>query len=325
MTAWTQVHPAQLVTTPTGAIVDVDVEMVPLMTEIWRLRFTTLICCQDAGEAILGGGTRTPPEKRADAAARTTGRAPAVRARRRQPVAPPAERQLLQGRGRCRTGSPRWCPRTSPVRRRGPCACHGLTYVFRGKDAAGPRGAGLADVARRAGVSAETVSNVLNRPERVAERTRVLVEDAIAGLGFVRGGRVHAAVAAHWRRSGFATWIFQPAATGWFPPKSPQKARPVPLLADPFPGVPVRGRNAAGRAEANWTPIARGLTPHGLRHSHKTLMAELRTPEVLGHERLGHELEGIGGRYSHVTQTMRTEVCDQLPSGGSRRWTLVWR
>ena len=42
------------------------------------------------------------------------------------------------------------------------------------------------DVAARAGVSMGTVSNVLNRPERVSPATRQRVEQAIAELGFVR-------------------------------------------------------------------------------------------------------------------------------------------
>src|SRR3712207_814044 len=42
------------------------------------------------------------------------------------------------------------------------------------------------DVAARAGVSLGTVSNVLNRPERVASGTRAKVEKAIQELGFVR-------------------------------------------------------------------------------------------------------------------------------------------
>ncbi|MEP6462576.1 MAG: LacI family DNA-binding transcriptional regulator [Frankiaceae bacterium] len=41
-------------------------------------------------------------------------------------------------------------------------------------------------VAQRAGVSLGTVSNVLNRPERVGEATRAKVVQAIADLGFVR-------------------------------------------------------------------------------------------------------------------------------------------
>lgn len=42
------------------------------------------------------------------------------------------------------------------------------------------------EVARRAGVSLGTVSNVLNRPEVVSEALRTRVQEAIAELGFVR-------------------------------------------------------------------------------------------------------------------------------------------
>ena len=44
----------------------------------------------------------------------------------------------------------------------------------------------IKDVAARAGVSVGTVSNVLNRPERVAGDTRARVQSAIHALGFVR-------------------------------------------------------------------------------------------------------------------------------------------
>jgi LacI family transcriptional regulator len=46
--------------------------------------------------------------------------------------------------------------------------------------------AGIKDVAARAGVSVGTVSNVLNRPDRVRPATRARVEAAMADLGFVR-------------------------------------------------------------------------------------------------------------------------------------------
>lgn len=48
------------------------------------------------------------------------------------------------------------------------------------------RTASVVDVAAAAGVSLGTVSNVLNRPERVSERTREKVLRAMAELGFVR-------------------------------------------------------------------------------------------------------------------------------------------
>src|SRR3954469_21196903 len=46
--------------------------------------------------------------------------------------------------------------------------------------------ASVKDVAAAAGVSLGTVSNVLNRPDRVAGATREKVERAMAELGFVR-------------------------------------------------------------------------------------------------------------------------------------------
>jgi integrase len=160
-------------------------------------------------------------------------------------------------------------------------------------------------------VSTGTVSSVLNRPESVPEATRVKVELAVTDLGYVRSNRP-GELAAHWRRNGFATWLFQPAATGWYPTKAPQPAHPVPVLADPWPGVPARGRGAAARADACWAPIAPGLTPHGLRHTHKTLMEELGTPPKLMDERMGHEDGSVQARYSHVTPAMRRRLLDGL-------------
>jgi LacI family transcriptional regulator len=49
-----------------------------------------------------------------------------------------------------------------------------------------PRSASVKDVAALAGVSLGTVSNVLNRPDRVSEGTRSRVYAAMAELGFVR-------------------------------------------------------------------------------------------------------------------------------------------
>ena len=47
-------------------------------------------------------------------------------------------------------------------------------------------GVSTKDVARESGVSTGTVSNVLNHPERVAEDTRLRVEETVRRLGFVR-------------------------------------------------------------------------------------------------------------------------------------------
>ncbi len=204
--------------------------------------------------------------------------------------------------------------RTKPT----PCSCHGKTYVFRGQGTArtgGHQGAKLVDVARLAGVSTGTVSNVLNHPDRVTETRRVRVEKAIADLGFVRGGVV-SGHAAHWRRNGFATWLFTPAVSGWYPKKAPQPAWPVPLLGEPWPGIPARGRGASDRADACWLPIAKGLTPHGLRHTHRTMMEDLGTEKVLMDERMGHIDGFVSARYAHVTPGMRQRLMDGL----TERW-----
>lgn len=195
------------------------------------------------------------------------------------------------------------------------CACHGFTYAFSGhreaNGAAPAPGPKLVDVARLAGVSTGTVSNVLNQRSIVTDVTWAAVGSAIAELGYVRGAR-SGELASHWRRSGFATWLFKPAATGWHPASAPALPRPVPLLGEPWPGIPLRGRDASGRATACWAPIAPGLTPHGLRHSYKTLMVQLGTPPVVMDEHMGHEDGSIGARYSHVTKEMVRRLLEGL-------------
>ncbi|MFD9657595.1 LacI family DNA-binding transcriptional regulator [Streptomyces mirabilis] len=196
-----------------------------------------------------------------------------------------------------------------------PCECHGLAYVFRGHGSANGSasrpGAKLVDVARRSGVSTGTVSNVLNRPDAVAEPTRLKVLEAVSDLGYIRNA-ASGELAAHWRRSGFATWLFRPAATGRYPGRGSQVERPVPVVAEPWPGIPARGRGAAKRAEVCWVPIAPGLTPHGLRHTHKTLMREVGTPPKLMDERMGHEDGSVQSRYDHITPGMRQALMTAL-------------
>ena len=77
-------------------------------------------------------------------------------------------------------------------------------------------------------------------------------------------------------------------------------------------GVPVRRRNAAGRAEVCWLPIARGLTPHGLRHTYKTLMVELGTPATLMDQQMRHQDGSVQARYSHITAAMEQRLLDGL-------------
>jgi hypothetical protein len=204
-----------------------------------------------------------------------------------------------------------------------PCRCHGRAYVFSGhrpanKAACAP-GAKLVDVARLAGGSTGTVTTVLNRPETVPVPTREKVVAAVAELGYVRGGLPLGELAPHWRRTGFATWLFQPAVTGWYPRAAPRPPRPVPILGEPWPGVPTRGRGAAGRADSCWLPIAQGLVPHGLRHLHKTEMDEMGIPQRLKDDRMGHADGSVQARYSHITPAMRTAPYDGL----TERWNAA--
>ncbi|MFD6818801.1 tyrosine-type recombinase/integrase [Streptomyces sp. NPDC060085] len=59
-------------------------------------------------------------------------------------------------------------------------------------------------------------------------------------------------------------------------------------------------------------PIAPGLTPHGLRHTHKTLMREVGTPPKLMDERMGHEDGSVQSRYDHITPRMRQALMTAL-------------
>ena len=61
-------------------------------------------------------------------------------------------------------------------------------------------------------------------------------------------------------------------------------------------------------------PIAPGLTPHGLRHTHKTLMREVGTPPKLMDERMGHEDGSVQFRYDHITAGMRQALMTALTS-----------
>jgi hypothetical protein len=86
----------------------------------------------------------------------------------------------------------------------------------------------------------------------------------------------------------------------------------VPVVADPFPGVPVRGRGAAGRADGCRASIETALTPHGLRHGYKTLMDELGTPTKLMDANMGHANGSVQAVYSHVTAVMVQRLMDGL-------------
>lgn len=76
-----------------------------------------------------------------------------------------------------------------------------------------------------------------------------------------------------------------------------------------------------GDPQRGWPPILAGAVFHGLRHFHKTALDEADPPPVLAHERMGHQMPGIQGVYSHVTTTMRTRLTTKL----QRQWTTLTR
>ncbi len=75
-------------------------------------------------------------------------------------------------------------------------------------------------------------------------------------------------------------------------------------------------RSATPPTTSTWLPVRPGLTPHGLRHSHKTWMAEDGIPEILAEQRLGHEVPGMRGLYAHASDRMR----DDLKAALQARW-----
>ena len=140
----------------------------------------------------------------------------------------------------------------------------------------------------------------------------------------------------HRRRSNYARRVFRPACDGRYHPGSGLPARLVIADASAWPGVPVatwpsaqpgttgfappRGRGVEKIPEdvplACWLPVKFGLTPHGLRHSHRTWMAEDGIPEILAEQRLGHEVPGMRGLYAHASDRMR----DDLKHALQARW-----
>jgi integrase len=147
----------------------------------------------------------------------------------------------------------------------------------------------------------------------------------------------------HYRRSNYARRIFRPACDGRYEPSPARPTRLVITDATVWPGTaiamwpiaqpesipgklqgdsftPQRGRGIRTISEdvplACWLPLKTGLTPHGLRHSHKTWMAEDGIPEILAEQRLGHEVPGMRGLYAHASDRMR----DELKAALQARW-----
>ncbi len=144
----------------------------------------------------------------------------------------------------------------------------------------------------------------------------------------------------HHRRSNYARRVFRPAVDGRYQPARGQPGnlviadisqwpgRPAAAWPPAQPGLaftPPQGRGirrfAADTPLGCWLTIRPGLTPHGLRHSHKTWMAEDGVPEILQALRLGHTVPGMRGVYTHVSDRMRAELKQALQT----RWETSLR
>jgi hypothetical protein len=152
----------------------------------------------------------------------------------------------------------------------------------------------------------------------------------------------------HYRRSNYGRRVFRPACDGRYLPELKRPGRIVIADATSWPGLPIAawppapppsqgtGSSTASTGDAAyapprgrgiqvipdavplacWLPIKPGLTTHGLRHSHKTWMAEENIPEILAEQRLGHQVPGIRGLYAHASDRMR----DDLKAALQARW-----
>ncbi|MGW5636698.1 tyrosine-type recombinase/integrase [Streptomyces sp. NPDC003832] len=83
-----------------------------------------------------------------------------------------------------------------------------------------------------------------------------------------------------------------------------------PMVAGIAPRPAVRG----AKERPGLYPVlgVEGLTPHGLRHSQKVWLDEGNHPRVAVEARMGHELQGVEGVYSHVTLAMELAIADHL-------------
>jgi hypothetical protein len=141
----------------------------------------------------------------------------------------------------------------------------------------------------------------------------------------------------HCRRSNYARRVFRPACGDRYHPGTGQPARLVIADASAWPGVPwipghapSQARPLTSRPEAGasrrsprtpplvcWLPVKQGLTPRGLRHSHRTWIAQDGVPEILAEQRLGHEVPSMRGLYAHASERM---MRDDLKHALQARW-----
>ncbi len=141
----------------------------------------------------------------------------------------------------------------------------------------------------------------------------------------------------HPRNSNYGRDFFNPAADGKYTEEKGARFRPARRVlvnlgpgtvwpGEPWPhwGSVIGGKGSGSRvydpadesvALAEWMPIADGLSGHGLRHAHSTLLGDLGTPLALRDDRMGHvspDNRGMRRTYTHVSQDSRIKLCGDL-------------
>lgn len=104
-------------------------------------------------------------------------------------------------------------------------------------------------------------------------------------------------------------YVFTGERGGWLRRSAFRKQVWLPALAECW-----EPEGAAGLV-----PGSGPMTFHGLRHTHKTWMAEHHTPPSLQDYRMGHAPRGIAGRYEHPTAVMVAGLMRDLEA----RWLIA--
>jgi integrase len=121
--------------------------------------------------------------------------------------------------------------------------------------------------------------------------------------------------AGHPRRSNYADDFLTPAAEGLHPARKGVR-RPVYVIAEPWPGIPIRHGNrrnkAADLADGTWPNLTGKFHPHDFRHSHATWLDAAGVSKVLQMDRRGHAMQGMDRVYMHVTAEMRQRLSNVL-------------
>lgn len=135
----------------------------------------------------------------------------------------------------------------------------------------------------------------------------------------------------HWPQGVFREQAYYPATRGLFYPADTRFRRPVyqslredGSMPGPFDWEATLERRARVEAAVTcWAPLVPGFTPHGMRHSHRSLLDQLGVPKPLMDERMGHSDRSVSAQYAHPTAPMRAAMLAGLEAEWEQ--ALEWR